>query len=210
MTGRRQKPDASGSRDYALEQLFNDQDHDWVVDTIAPVLAWVNGSGASQPYSFLVEHSQGQASATIQVNLSWNLKLLATLVPDVAAHAQRLRNGRSVQREHVTELAAYGLTFVAVSLLMPGRRVVSMQMGVAPDILFDVTPGHLRGVETAGRTAGGRSALMAVRDGPKSTKRAPGNLGKAAVLLARLDLDEIHLALWSAKPRLGIMEQLRP
>jgi hypothetical protein len=26
---------------YALEQLFKDQDRDWVTDTIAPVLAWV-------------------------------------------------------------------------------------------------------------------------------------------------------------------------
>jgi len=28
---------------YALEQLFVDQDRDWVIDTIAPVIAWVPG-----------------------------------------------------------------------------------------------------------------------------------------------------------------------
>jgi hypothetical protein len=61
---------------------------------------------------------------------------------------RRLRAKRSAQREHVTELAAYGLTFVAISLLVPGRRVVHMNMGVAPDLLFDVTPAALRGVET--------------------------------------------------------------
>jgi hypothetical protein len=79
-----------------------------------------------------------------------------------------------------------------------------MQMGVAPDILFDVSPGALRGVETAGRTSGGRAALIAVRNGTRTQK------GKAPDLIARTDLAEVHLSLWCVSSRIGIMEQLKP
>lgn len=146
----------------------------------------------------------------MDIDLSWSESALEEIIPDVLEHARRLRLGRSAQREHVTELAAYGLTFVAISVLMPRRRVVSMQMGVAPDILFDVTPGALRGVETAGRASGGRSALNVIRNGTASSSGRPGSVGKAATLVARPDLVEVHLSLWCAAPRISIMEQLKP
>jgi hypothetical protein len=136
--------------------------------------------------------------------------VLAALVPDVKAHAQRLRTGRSVQREHVTELAAYGLTFVAISLLMPGRKVVHVLKGSAPDLLFDVTPGALCGVETSGRATGGSAALQVVRHGTPPAAGKAGSPGKAATLLARSDLAEVHLSLWSGSPRVSIMERLKP
>ncbi len=81
-----------------------------------------------------------------------------------------------------------------------------MQMGMAPDILFDLTPGALRGVETAGRTSGGRAALATIRNGTG----APARGGKRAQLLARVDLAEVHLSLWCAAPRVSIMERLKP
>jgi hypothetical protein len=93
---------------YALEQLYAAQDHDWVVDTIAPVLAWVPGTSkasATQPFSFLVEHT------------------------------------------------------------------------------------------AAGKPARGTQAAKT---------------GKAPALLARTDLAEVHLSLWSAKPRAAILEQVKP
>lgn len=85
-----------------------------------------------------------------------------------------------------------------------------MQMGVAPDILFDVTPAALRGVETAGRSTGGQSALKVVRNGSPATKTKPATPGKASKLAARPDLVEVHLSLWCASPRISIMEQLKP
>lgn len=198
---------------YALERLFVDQDHDWVIETIAPVLAWVPGKSkkrAQQPFRFEVEHARDGGSTKALIDLTWNEPALEGIIPGIRAHARRLRTGRSAQREHVTELAAYGLTFVAISTLMPGRRVVSMQMGVAPDILLDVTPGALRGVETAGRATGGRSALGVVRNGRAASAGKPATLGKAATLTARADLAEVHLSLWCASPRISIMEQLKP
>jgi hypothetical protein len=191
---------------YALEQLFVDQDRDWVIETVPAVLAWVPGKSKQrrqQPFRFAVEHTPSKATETVHLDLTWSETKLEQLVPGVGDHARRLREGRSAQREHVTQLAAYGLTFVAISVLMPGRRVKAMLAGAAPDILLDDTPGALRGVETAGRATGGRAALLVVRDG-----RA-GAPGKAPALLARTDLAEIHLSLWCASPRISMMERLQ-
>jgi hypothetical protein len=109
----------------------------------------------------------------------------------------------------VTQLAAYGLAFVAISVLMPGRRVLLMQRGVAPDLLFDTTPGALRGVEVAGRATGGRAALATVRNGTPSKRGTPDDHAKAPQLQARIDLAEVHLSLWCGSPRVSIMEQLK-
>jgi hypothetical protein len=179
----------------ALEQLFVDQDRDWVADTIAPVLAWLPGN---QPFRFAAVHTRDGASTTLDLELGWSEARLAAHLPGVRDHADRLRAHRSAQREHVAELAAYAITFVAISALMPGRRVKHMQMGAAPDMLFDITPGALRGVETAGRSRGGMSALRGVRG------------AKAPNLLARTDLAEVHLSLWCASPKVGIFEQVKP
>lgn len=200
---------------YELERLFVDQDRDWVVDTIAPVLAWVPGQSKQreqQPFRFEVEHAHApdRAGKVVFIDVRWSLTKLAFFVPDLRDKARRFRQGRTAQREHITELAAYGLTFVAISALMPGRRVKMMQMGVSPDILFDVTPGALRGVETAGRSTGGRAALRAVRDGGPAKGGRADEGGKAPRLLARADLAEVHLSLWCASPRVGTLEQLRP
>ncbi len=189
---------------YALERLFVDQPSDWVIDTIAPVLAWVPGVSEKTvpPFRFEVDHGDSLSSARVRIDLEWDEHALERADPGVGDRALRFRQGRSAQREHVAELAAYGLTFVAISTLMPGRRVLTMQMGVAPDILFDATPSALRGVETAGRTTGGRSALATVRNGTSTL------VGKRQQLLARADIAEVHLSLWCAEPRVGTMEQL--
>jgi hypothetical protein len=58
---------------YALEHLFQDQDPDWVTDTIAPVLAWVPGKSAkrrTQPFRFEVEHVIRKNSAKLYIDLS--------------------------------------------------------------------------------------------------------------------------------------------
>jgi hypothetical protein len=203
----------STSTSYALERLFVDQDHDWVMETIAPVLAWVPGRSRSRskpPFRFVVECAKAGVTRDVSIDLTWDLSALEAHLPGLSDHARRLREGRTAQREHVTELAAYGLTFVAISALMPGRRVKTMRKGCAPDILFDITPGALRGVETAGRTVGGRAALLTVRDGVPARGKKPGAPGKAAQLRARSDIAEVHLSLWCASPRISILEQVKP
>jgi len=180
-----------------------------LIETIAPVIAWVPRKKPQQPFRFGVTHTTTGKTTQVDIDLVWDIAKLSRRKPDVVAHAQRLAAGQSAAREHVTELAAYGLAFVAISALMPGRRVVHMSFGVAPDMLFDVTPGALRGVEVAGRTTGGPSALAVVRDGTPARRGKKAAQGKHAQLLARVDIAEAHLALWCAEPRIGIMEQVK-
>ena len=99
---------------------------------------------------------------------------------------------------------------VAMAVLMPGVRVKAMNRGSAPDFLFDVTPGAVRGVETCGRSMGGRSSLLQVRNGAPATASRAATVGKATQLLARSDIAEAHLSLWCAAPRIAIMEQVKP
>lgn len=184
-----------------------------MVDTIPAVLAWVPGkrrNKAEPPYRFDVEHTLGPATKTVVIDLMWDLSALTDLVPGLVDHARRLRAARSAQREHVTELAAYGLSFVAISVLMPGRRVKSMRKGLPPDILFDLTPNALCGVETAGRSVGGRRALVEIRDGAPIRGKERRSSGKASMLRARTDIAEVHLSLWCASPRLSIFERVKP
>ena len=209
---------------YALEQLYVDQDHDFVVACIPAVLAWVDPGGYQQPFVFSCEHASMATAAVAPVILavSWSMPALQAKNADVANIANRMRTGRTPQREHVPELAAYGLALVAISALMPGRRVVGYMCGTAPDILLDSTPGSLRGVEVAGRTGGGFSALRAVRDGTaakkarrptggKPARKASAGLpGKAAQLLARTDIVEVHLSLWCRGPRVAILQSVKP
>jgi len=187
--------------EYALEQLYADQDHDWVVDTIPAVLAWVPGKSAKtkrSPYRFALERRGPGGVTEHELRLPWDLTALARHDPPARAKVRRYRSGRSVLAEHLTEVAAYGLALVAISVFMPGRRVQARRIFRAPDLLFDATAGALRGVEVAGRSRGGRAALVVVRD----TKR-PG-------LLASDDLVEVHLSLWSGSPRCAMMEQVKP
>jgi hypothetical protein len=193
---------------YALEKLYVDQDADWVIDTIPAVLAWVPGRSkkrASQPFIFEIEHIVGgHPMAGTALSLSWDIAALEMHDREVRSRARRMREARTAQRENVTELAAYGLALVSVSLLMPGRRVVLMRRGLPPDLVFDITPTSVRGVEVAGRAQGGVAALERVRDG------RGGSPGKAAKLLARPELAEVHLSLWCGSPRVAIMQQIKP
>jgi len=192
---------------YALEELYSDQDYDWVVDTIPAVLAWVPGKSQrknTQPFRFPLRHLVRNQTVSHELDLSWSTEKLLARDAEVLRRADRLRTGKTVHREHMTEVAAYGLTLVAISVLMPGRRVTGMNLGVAPDFLFDATPGRITGVETAGRSTGGWGALGRLADG---TRTEPG---KRAQLLARNDIAEVHLSLWCGSARSMLMEQVRP
>lgn len=158
---------------YALEQLFMDQGSDFVIDCIAPVLAWVPGKSKAksrQPFEFPVDQTVNGKIEHLMLALTWDVAALAKRVPGVEHHAERLRARTSSQREHVTELAAYGLSLVAISVLLPGRRVIGYMQGAAPDMLFDLTPKQLRGVEAAGRSSKGENGLLAVR-----AEKVPGS-----------------------------------
>lgn len=196
---------------YSLEQLYADQDFDWVVDTVPGVLAWVPGRTRKQgspPYGFILRHQPHSTAPVeaIELRLGWDFEKLVRHDGALRERAQRMRAGRTAQREHVTELAAYGLALVAASVFLPGRRVIGMRKGLPPDLLLDVTPGALRGIEVAGRSRGGFEELEQIRHGsPRG-----GMPGKQAQLVARTDVVEAHLSLWCASPRVAVMARVKP
>lgn len=186
---------------YALEHLYADQDYDWVVDTIPAVLAWVPGASRrlrTPPFRFPVERSLGGPATMGVLELSWDVAALLVHDSQELDKAQRYATKRTVLAEKVTELAALGLSLVAISAWMPGRRVVGCNVGVAPDLLLDVTPGALRGVESAGRASGGRNRLIEVAN------------EKRPALLANPDLVEVTLSLWSKSARFTLVERVKP
>ncbi len=109
-----------------------------------------------------------------------------------------MRAGRTPQREHVVELAGYGLALVAISLLMPGQRVADMELGLSPDFVLDMTPGARRGVEVACRAGGGWSRVREVRK------------GKTDKLVAKRALAEAHITVWCGWPRVAEFCKVKP
>jgi hypothetical protein len=195
-------------RSYALERLYEDQSPELVTDTIPAVLAWLAPSGASEPpaISFQVRSTPAAALVAEEVRLlfAWNMGALEAHDPGVRARVERMRTRKTADREHVTELAAYGLALVGISLWMPGRRALAFREYAPPDILLDATDGAVRGVEVAGRSSGGFGALRIVLEG----RRAKG--GKRAELMNRPDIVEAHVSLWCARPRVSVMLQVKP
>lgn len=196
---------------FDLERLYEDQAKSWLRYTIPAVLAWVpvpakDQHDEPQPFRFDIAYApqRGGAEKAVEVALRWDIAELKRHEPDIVEQAEELRTGQTALREHVVELAAYGLAFVAISLFLPGRRVKAMRKGSPPDILLDATPGALRGVEVAGLSEGGRPALRARRVGSKKV------LGKADQLLAMDEVVEAHLSLWCREPRVSEMFKVKP
>ena len=83
---------AAVAHPYALEQLYAAQDHDWVVDTIAPVLAWVPGSSgaaSTPPFTFFVEHTRSDTPVQlVKIDLSWVHLSLWSASPRIAIMEQ--------------------------------------------------------------------------------------------------------------------------
>lgn len=195
-------------RAYTLERLYEDQEPDLVADTIPAVLAWLGPSqgGGALPLSFEVRRgADKKASSNDKIVLRWDERKLERRSAGTLARAQRMRSRKTAEREHVTQLAAYGLTFVGISIWMPGRRAITFREGLPPDILFDDTAGAVRGVEASGRASGGFGALRVVLEG---SEREPA--GKRAQLVARADVVEAHVALWCAQPRVSMLLQVKP
>jgi hypothetical protein len=192
--------------EYALEFLYRDQDRRWVKHCVAPTIAWLKRASARQPCTFKLDHRAARIAKlhTVELVLRWDLDELARHDPGVREDVALFGKGATPHRERTAELAGYGLALVAISVLMPGRRVVAMPQYTPPDLLLDDTPDALRGVEVAARTSGGSAALRAVRE------THAGSVGKRQQLLAMKDLVEAHLSLWCASPRVAEMLAVKP
>lgn len=187
------------TRTYSLERLYFDQHRDFVIDTIPALLSWIAPSArATQPIAFEVASTPSVKRQSELLKLSWKMDALVDQDATLQERARRLRRGTSAQREHVVELAAYGLALVAISVWLPGRRVVGWSKHSTPDMLLDASPGALRGVEVAGRSKGGLAALITA-------------LAEKRSALERMsDVKEAHVSLWCGSPRVSLFVQVKP
>ncbi len=172
-----------------------------MIDTIPAVLAWVPSSrGSRQPFTYEVDYvaASGRQAERFDLALGWSTEALEARDAGLRERVRRMRSGRTAQREHVAELAGYGLALVAISVLMPGERVVHMERRRSPDLLLDMTPGAHRGVEVACRASGGWGAVRAVR------KEKTGALVRKGVLA------EVHVSVWCGWPRVAEFCKVKP
>lgn len=178
---------------YPLDRLFEDQDPTIVIDTIPAVLAWAPEKPRRRELGFSMTFSTNPKAPREEgaLTVTWSLPPLLARDPGVAGRAARMREGTSPHREHLAEVAGYGLALCAISALLPGRRVVAWSRYAAPDLLFDATPGALRGVEVAARSAGGAAKLREVEAEKRPT------------LHDDPDVKEAWLSLWCQQPKLG-------
>jgi hypothetical protein len=185
--------------DYPLEQLFVDQDPALVIDAIPAVLAWAPAKqrklGLKFDFTFKKSATKPRVGA---FSVGWKIPALEAHDPTVVARASRMREGTTPLREHLVEVAGYGLALCAISAMLPGRKVVGWSRYAAPDVLFDNTPGAIRGVEVAARSAGGAAKLREL----ESQKKPP--------LIEDADVAEAWLSLWSREPEVGWFVRVKP
>lgn len=193
---------ASGRRRWAykLEQLYEDQDPDYVRDAIPHLICWLRAGDSSDPHTFELREQTKAGPVDHQMVVSWDLSKLVERDPQLREDIRRFQNGKTLMSEDHPKYAAYGLALVAISCFL-GARVVGMSYFRAPDLLLSTAPGALRGVEVAGRSSKGYAAFAQAIDGPS---------GKRARLLALTDVVEAYLSLWCPEPKVSVWQKVKP
>ncbi|WP_437682019.1 hypothetical protein [Sorangium sp. So ce131] len=188
---------------YRLEQLYEDQDPDFVLDAIPHLICWIDPGDIVRSHRFELREHTRNGDVDHELTLSWDVRRLSERDPRLTVDLVRFRDGKTLTIEDRAKYAAYGLAMVAISCLLR-RRVVNVSYYRPPDLLLDTVSGALRGVEVAGRGSKGYAAFAQAADG------TPGKLGKRAQLMAREDVVEAYLSLWCREPMVSIWEKVKP
>lgn len=190
---------------YKLEQLYEDQEPGYVLETIPHLICWLDPKNRQKSHSFELREQGVGGLITHDLTVSWDVQKLAKQDPRFEADILRFREGKTktLSGEDRAKYAAYGLALVAVSCLLR-RRIVEVAYYRAPDFLLDATSGALRGVEVAGRTSKGYAAFAQALDG------SPGKPGKRAQIKAQVDVVEAYISLWCSEPQVSVWEQVKP
>jgi hypothetical protein len=188
---------------YDLEQLYEDHEPGLALEAIPHLLCWLDPKERQSSHRFELREQTRKGPVDHELQVSWDVVRLAERDPRLRMDLARFRSGITFSREHRTELAAYGLALVATSCILR-RRVIGVSYFRTPDLLLDTTPGALCGIEVAGRTSKGYTALAQALDG------APGKPGKRAQLRTRAGIIEAYISLWCSEPMVSIWEKVKP
>jgi hypothetical protein len=208
---------------YNIEDLFNHQDKDYCEELIAPLISWLDPSGtAVQPITIKI--SDGNWKESDELKISWNTGTLIPLSSYIEDQIRKYRTGKTVNKEHHVELAAYGLAMIAASCII-NKRIIDLLNKVAPDFIYERINGKIKGIEVAGRSSGGYPALRVVALGPKRGKKgkcfhkhspSKGTIkrkskkGKIHSLKKNDGISEAYLSLWSALPWVSYLNKVKP
>lgn len=191
---------------YKLEQLYEDQDPGYALDSIPHLICWIDPNNRQSSHCFELREQGAGGLINHDLTISWDVRKLAKRDPRFEADILRFREGKTKKTltgEDRAKYAAYGLALVAVSCLLR-RRIVDVSYYRAPDLLLDATAGALRGVEVAGRTSKGYAAFAQALDGTS------GKPGKRAQIKAQADVVEAYISLWCSDPQVSVWEQVKP
>lgn len=195
---------------YALEQLFTDQDPDYVGGILPATLSWLDPSDTHSSCDYVLRELTPGGTTDHPVQLTWNKTILRQRHSGVMDEADRFRKGKTIYWEDQTKLAAYGLAFVAITCLL-AQKVVWVSKWQPPDLLLDATPGAKRGVEVAGRGKNGYGAFKQTLLGQAATvKSRTARPGKRAKLAAVVGIAEGYISLWCLNPRVAWWEKAVP
>ncbi len=175
---------------YDLSDLFRDQPPWFGRETVPPMLAWLGDP--APPLRFLLREGASERP----LELHWRAATLQKEIPDLDDQIARLSARRSVRLEQVPQYGAYAFAGVVASAILL-RKVVATGQWIAPDLLFDETPGALRCIEVAGRSSGGLRELEKLAE------------QKSARLASRDDVTEAWISLWCATPRVSLCLKAR-
>lgn len=183
---------------YALEQLFCDQEPRIVRHYVAPLLSWHYRRKLVQPVNFhIMEYGQIQNNVH-SLSLTWDMERLRKsnghLDDDLEGYIKR--DGPDCERH--AEKAAMCLGFIYASVILQ-KRIQKINIQAAPDLLYDVNPISLRGIEVAGRGSGGLSKLMRVRNSPEKYRGLHDNT----------TVVEAYLSLWCCRPAVSHWEKVK-
>lgn len=186
---------------YALEQLYLDQNPDYIIDAIPQLLCWLDPQGEKSSHQFELREQKREGPVFHDLVLSWDAQQLAERDPRFTKDLKRFRAKATLSVEQNTQYAAYGLAMVVISCFLK-RRVKNVNFYRAPDLLLDTTtPSAVRGVEVAGRSKNGYAAFSQVLEGPE---------GKRTQLKAHVNLAEGYVSLWCSTPLVAHWEQVKP
>ncbi len=145
---------------YALEKLYEDQEPDLVTDTIPAVLAWLGRNGEGPALSFSVRIGAKPAKEET-LRLGYDGRVLEGRCSGTLDRARRMRSRQTADREHVTELAAYGLALARGHLGLdagPTRDHVPRGVAAGPRRLALLEAGKLKLAAKARLAEGGPDA----------------------------------------------------
>jgi hypothetical protein len=168
---------------YKVEQLFIDQDPDLVRSYIASLITWQDDKKRATkcPVTYLIEQHSAEKTINHELIISWNIEILRTHNQYLDAEMQWLRQGGGPDGERRSEKAGMALGFIYASAVL------------------NINPHAQKGVEVAGRAAGGTNVLLKVRCHPKKFDAIAKNPRVA----------EAYLSLWCSKPTVSIWEQVK-